>query len=532
MTQLASGDDRVSGRAAGGGEDGNLPRRGRARHIFPGMHVHFIAVAGTGMGALAGLFQAAGHRVTGSDTSFYPPMGPALRAWGVELFEGFSSTHLEPAPDLVVVGNVCRPDHVEARAAIDSGLAYTHLPGALAEHILVGCSPLVVAGTHGKTTTSSICAWLLEASEAGPGFLIGGIPGNFERSFQLPRQGLHPSRLPLARPTGGRKVPFVIEGDEYDTAFFEKTPKFWHYRPEVAVVTSVEHDHIDIYPDEASYHAAFAGFLGRLPATGLVVAYAGDPDVVRLVEAHASCDVAWYALDGDDTHGRSPHWMAARAEADHSGQAFDLFAGGMSAGRGALPLSGEHNLRNAVGALGAVVQGFGVGLDVALRGLTSFKGVARRQQLLGRPGGIAVYDDFAHHPTAVRETLRGLKRMAPRSRLWAIYEPRTATACRRLHQDAYLTAFDAADITVLAPLGRPAIPDGERLDLTELAAGLRARGLTVERPPDLDTIVSLVVEQARPGDAVALLSNGAFGGIHQQLVESLRNRYGDVEVSP
>ncbi len=481
------------------------------------MHVHLIAVAGTGMGALAGLFKAAGHDVSGSDTAFYPPMGPALERWGVRLLQGFDPQHLSPPPDLVVIGNVCRPDNPEARAAIDGGLAYTSMVGALRDHLLPGTSPLVVAGTHGKTTTSAMCAWLLEHAGRAPGFLVGGLPKNFAHSFQLPKKS-----LPLAADSGtARRTPFVIEGDEYDTAFFDKTPKFWHYQPEVAIVTSIEHDHIDIYADEAAYLAAFAGFVERV--SGLVIAHAGDRRVVEVVTAHARAPVAWYALDGDDCHGQAPHWLAAPVASDDSGQSFDLFAGGVAAGRAALPSSGEHNLRNALAALAATVQGFGVRLDVALGGLLRFQGVARRQDCIGEVGGIRVYDDFAHHPTAVRETLRGLRRRHRAGQLWAVYEPRTATACRALHQAAYLEAFDAADRVVLSPLGRDIAP-GEALDLDALAAGLDARGVPATRAPSIDAIIALIAAEARPGDTVALMSNGAFGGIHPRLLDALRRR--------
>jgi UDP-N-acetylmuramate: L-alanyl-gamma-D-glutamyl-meso-diaminopimelate ligase len=234
------------------------------------MHVHFVAIAGTGMGALAGLFKELGHRVTGSDVAFYPPMGPALREWGIELVEGFSPDHLEPRPDLVVIGNVCRPTNVEARAAIDGGHRTTTMAHALAELVLEGRAPLVVGGTHGKTTTSAMCAHVLSEAGLQPGFLIGGIPANFGVSFRLPggRTLVRGSKPSL------RRTPVVVEGDEYDTAFFEKTPKFWHYRPEVGIVTSIEHDHVDIYPDSAAYDAAFRGFIERIDPSGLCVASA------------------------------------------------------------------------------------------------------------------------------------------------------------------------------------------------------------------------------------------------------------------
>jgi len=429
------------------------------------MHVHFIAVAGTGMGALAGLFKAAGHDVSGSDTAFYPPMGPALERWGIRLMTGFDPAHLTPRPDLVVIGNVCRPWNPEAKAAREGGLRTTTMAHALAEHILEGTSPLVVAGTHGKTTTSALAAFLLHQAERDPGFLIGGIPKNFDTSFRLASHGARP-RLPVAGRDAGpgaqRRTPFVVEGDEYDTAFFEKTPKFWHYRPEVAILTSIEHDHIDIYPDAASYLAAFRGFVERIPEHGLIVAAAADPAVVELC-AGARAEVAWFALEGDDTHGRPPHWLAAPVAADASGQTFDLYAGGVFAGRVAMRIPGHHNVRNALAAIGAVCQGYGVPLAAATAALGRFEGVRRRQDLLFEARGVRVYDDFAHHPTAVDETLRALRARHAEGALWAVFEPRSATACRAIHQEAYARAFGAASRVVFAPLGRSDIPEPERL---------------------------------------------------------------------
>ncbi|MEZ4445669.1 MAG: Mur ligase family protein [Polyangiaceae bacterium] len=489
------------------------------------MRIHFIAVAGTGMGALAGLLKAAGHEVSGSDTAFYPPMGPALKRWGIQLYEGFGPQNLEPRPDLVVVGNVCRRDNPEVVAAQQAELPYTSMAGVLADQILAHTSPLVVAGTHGKTTTSSITAWLLEHAGKEPGFLIGGLPKNFEHSYQLPARGKGLRGLPMLHAAGdGRRTPFVVEGDEYDTAFFEKTPKFWHYRPEVAIVTSIEHDHVDIYPDEASYLAAFEGFIQRVPTSGLIVAHAADPEVVELVSRHARAPIAWYALEGDDTGDAPPHWLAAPAISDAGAQSFDLYVGGSLAGRAATSLTGTHNLRNATAAIAAVAQGFGVPVTTAMAGLAAFEGVARRQDLIGEPDGVRVYDDFAHHPTAVKETVAGLRRRHPEGTLWVVYEPRTATACRALHQAAYLEAFDAADQVVLSPLGRSNIPEEERLDLGALAAGLAERGVTTTQAPSLDAIVEQLARQARPGDTVALLSNGAFGGIHERVLASLERR--------
>ncbi|HTQ04262.1 MAG TPA: Mur ligase family protein [Polyangiaceae bacterium] len=481
------------------------------------MNIHVVAVAGTGMGALAGLLVELGHRVSGSDTAFDPPIGPELDAWGVRTLRGFDPAHLEPRPDLVVVGNVCRPNNPEARAAIDGGLDVTHIAGALARFALAGTSPLVVAGTHGKTTTTSLAAWLLDQTGFAPGFLIGGLPKGFARGFRAAKA---PRRLGAAeRPA--RRTPFVIEGDEYDTAFFEKTAKFLHYAPEVAILTSIEHDHVDIYPTLASYLDAFERFVALVPKSGLIVANAADENVVRVVEKHARAEVAWYALADEPTHGMPPHWLAAPAGSDARGQAFDLYAGGVACGRLALALPGRHNLKNAVAALGAVAQGFGARLADLGPALASFEGVRRRQDLIGTPREAFVYDDFAHHPTAVRETLAALRARHPGARLFAVFEPRSATACRRMHQAEYATAFDAADDVLLPPLGRANVAPGEALDLDELARALVERGRRAARFDSVDAIVSELARSVRPGDVVALLSNGAFGGIHAKLLKSL-----------
>lgn len=493
------------------------------------MRIFVVAVAGTGMGSLAGLLKELGHDVCGSDVAFHPPMGPALMEWGVRLFEGFDPRHLQTAfdgekPDFVVVGNVCRKDNPEAEAAVQLGIPRMHIADALSRFALPGTSPLVVSGTHGKTTTSSLCAHLLSRAGQEPGFLIGGIPQSLGKSFsKAGRRALFSSGTNV----GARKTPFVLEGDEYDTAFWEKTAKFLHYGAEVAIITSIEHDHIDIYPTPESYESAFESFVERLPPSGLLLAYAGDPAVVRIAK-QASCEVAYYAVEGDDTGGVAAHWSAAIAEEKPEGTSFDLFAGGMLVGRFVSPLCGVHNLRNVVAALAASAQGYGVPLRSLLVPLSEFQGVRRRQEVIGRPRDITVYDDFAHHPTAVAETLRGLRTRHPSGKLIAIFEPRSATACRRLHQKAYESAFDSASHVLLAPVGRPELPDDEKLSVDELACALTRRprrgevdGPRAQALPDVSAIVARAKALAAPGDTIAVLSNGAFGGIHAQLLFAL-----------
>lgn len=459
------------------------------------------------MGSLAGLLKAAGHRVTGSDKAFYPPMGPALARWGVETIEGHDPKNLEPAPDLVVVGNVCRPDHPEARAAIDRGLPYASFPATLAREVLSKRHPFVVAGTHGKTTTSTLLAYLLDRVGADPGMLLGGVPIDFETSFALGHEG----------------GPFVVEGDEYDSAFFEKTPKLWQYQARAAILTSIEHDHIDIYPDPASYRDAFVTWVRGMPSDGVLVAWAGSP-LVREVAREAPCRVVFYALSTDDVGDENPVWVAAPIASRGGMQPFDLFIGGSATRTVMSPLSGTHNVLNATAAIAIAAEAAGAPLDGLLGALRSFRGVRRRQELLGTASGVRVYDDFAHHPTAVKETLKGLRARHPEGTLYAVFEPRSATASRRLHQDEYAGAFSEADVTILAPVGRPEIPREQKLDVDAIVEAIRARGGDASAPPSHETIVAALAARAAPGDTIVLMSNGAFGGIHDRVLAALAVR--------
>lgn len=477
------------------------------------MRIHVVAVSGTGMGPLAGLLAAMGHEVSGSDVAFEPPIGPRLAEWGVRCVPGFDPGNLAHGPDLVVIGNLCRANNPEARHAIDNGLAYTHIGGALQRFVLPGTRPVVVAGTHGKTTTSALTAGLLDAAGLAPGYLIGGVPRGLERSFRAP-----PTTRSLLR---DHPPPFVIEGDEYDTAFFEKTAKFLHYSAEVVVLTSIEHDHIDIYPTLDAYLWPFRELVSRLPERGLVVANAADEQVVRIVREHAQVPVYWYALEGQDTFGVAPHWLLSPSAADASGQAFDLFLGGVAAGRWVTPLMGRHNLANVAAALAASVHGFGVEPTSLRTALAGLHGVARRQELLGTPGGVFVYDDFAHHPTAVRETLRALRTRHPAARLLAVFEPRSATASRNFHQDVYPESFAEADVVLLARVARD-VPPGERLDVARIVANLRGRGTDAQHFEGVDEIVAELAQRTSAGDVVAVLSNGTFGGIHSKLLAALQ----------
>ncbi|HTB75762.1 MAG TPA: Mur ligase family protein, partial [Polyangiaceae bacterium] len=402
----------------------------------------------------------------------------------------------------------------EAQAVEALGIPRTSMSGALRERFLAKRRPLVVAGTHGKTTTSAMCAWMLSRAGLEPGWFIGGLPKGLPASAAIGSTRIRP---------GQGRAPFVVEGDEYDAVYWHKQAKFFDYigigPDDVAIVTSIEHDHIDIYPDVASYEDAFRRFVRAVPPGGLVVCDARDPRVRDVVTSEARARIAWVALERDDTGDVTAGWMAApAAPLAGAAQAFDLFAGGVSCGRFTMAVPGHHNVRNALAAIAACAEGFGVSVTDLRAHLAAFEGVRRRQELLGEPRGVRVYDDFAHHPTAVDETLRALRGRHPGGALWVAFEPRSATACRALHQQAYARAFDAADHILLAPLGRSGLPAAEALDLERLARDLgdKARAM-----PSVEAIVERLAAGAAQGDTIALLSNGAFGGIHQKLLDAL-----------
>jgi UDP-N-acetylmuramate: L-alanyl-gamma-D-glutamyl-meso-diaminopimelate ligase len=454
------------------------------------------------MSALAALLVEAGHRVSGSDTAFDPPVGPYLEELGIQCLDGWQSSNLDVNPDLVIVGNVCRRDNPEAQEAMTRGVQTMSMASALAEHVLSHRKPLVVAGTHGKTTTSTLLAYLLRQVGTDAGFFIGGIPLNFERSSRLGAEG----------------APFVIEGDEYDSAFFEKEPKFWSYRPTAAILTSIEYDHVDIFPDAGAYADAFRKFVELLPGDGWLFAWAGDP-LVREVASAAPCTVRFYALDGDDCGDIEPMWLGMRAP----GGAMDLFGGGSLCGRANLPLFGRHNARNAVAALAMASEAAGAPLDRLIAALPDFRGTKRRQELVGITNDVHVYDDFAHHPTAVKETLAGFRERVG-GRLIAVFEPRSATASRRLHQDTYPDAFSSADMCILAPVGRNEIAADERLDTNAIAEAITNHGGQAQACASVEEAVDAAAAAAKPGDTIVVMSNGRFEDAPDRILLALMKR--------
>ncbi|MCP4606170.1 MAG: hypothetical protein GY847_37600 [Proteobacteria bacterium] len=466
--------------------------------LSPPATVHLIGICGTGMGALAGLLATRGFRVTGSDLHAYPPMSTALEDLGINVIEGYSASNLDHNPDLVVVGNVCRRDHPEAAAAVEKGLTFASMPNTLCELFLRGKRPLVAAGTHGKTTITSLTAFLLHATGQDPSFLAGGVSTDLGPGFRL-----------------GSGDCFVVEGDEYDSAYFEKVPKFISYAPSSAVITSVEHDHIDIYPSFDNYKAAFSQLAKLVKPPGILAVYAGDPTAVEIARL-SMAEVVLYGAEGDPLPS-SVDWKAVQVGRGR----FKLVVNEKDSGLFETGLSGQHNLRNIIASLILCHRSAGVSLDELAHALPGFKGVRRRQEIVGRPAGMTVYDDFAHHPTAVEETLKALAPLHPPGRLLAAFEPRSATACRRLHQSRYTEAFYAAGQVVIAPPGR-ALPEEELLDTRLLAKQLNERGVTTAIADSVDDVLGLIIEWIRPGDGVVLMSNGSFGGLAARLIEALQ----------
>ncbi len=464
--------------------------------------IHLLGICGTGMGALAGLLQARGFTVTGSDENVYPPMSDKLAQWGIHPFSPYAATNLDTArPDLVVVGNVIRAVNAEAVAVRERSLRQASFPetiGALMD--AEKKHGVVVAGTHGKTTTTSLLAQILVSAGRDPSLLVGGVPGNFGAGFRE-----------------GRGSHFVIEGDEYDTAYFDKGPKFLHYRPRTVVFTGAEFDHADIYRDLPHYESAFRKLFALIPADGfaaICTTYANT----YAIAADATCRRETYSAT------QPADWQAADLLLGPQGAAFTATFRGTTWVTAKLPAAGRHNVENALGAI-AAARALGLSPAEVAAGLSSFAGVKRRQELRGEASGIAVIDDFAHHPTAVRETIAALKAAYPRRRLWAVFEPRSNTAMRKIHQAEYGHAFADADVAVIvAPSAIAKVPEAERGDAAQLAKDIARSGVECHLAPTPDAAVALIAALARQGDVVAGMSNGGFDGFHEKLLNTLRSR--------
>ncbi len=460
--------------------------------------IHLIGVAGTGMGSFAGMLKASGYEVTGSDENVYPPMSTQLKRWGIEVLQGYRPEHLDRArPDLVVVGNVVRQVNPEAAAMRDRGLAHVSFPQALGELFIAPRHGVVVVGTHGKTTTSALMGFLLHHAGRDPAVLVGGVTRDFDSNFRL-----------------GAGPHFVVEGDEYDTAYFDKGPKFLHYRPRTAIFTSCELDHADIYRDEAHYESAFERFVDLLPPDGFLAACAGYESVVRIA-GRARCEVETYSVE------RPARWEARGLALRADGAHFDLVRRGEVLGRVRLAVGGAHNAENALGVAAAATR-LGLSFPEIAAGLEAFRGVKRRQEVRGTAGGVTVIDDFAHHPTAVEKTLRAVRGGYPTGRILACFEPRSNTSRRSLHQQAYVSAWPGASrVYILRPAPTDRVPESERLDVDRLAGDVSATGVPARACATVEEMVDAVARDAAPGDVVVAMSNGAFGGIWTKLLAAL-----------
>jgi UDP-N-acetylmuramate: L-alanyl-gamma-D-glutamyl-meso-diaminopimelate ligase len=476
--------------------------------------VHLIGIGGTGMGAVAGLLIEAGHEVRGSDAAIYPPMSEQLAALGVPVMQPYAPENLAWEPDLVVVGNVHGKDHVEVRAAQEAGLTLTSFPAVLGEQLLDGKHPVVVCGTHGKTTTTSLVAHILMEAGRDPSLFVGGVPVALGQGYRL-----------------GKGDDFVIEGDEYDTAFFDKGPKFAHYRAKTAILTSVELDHVDIFPSFDAVRDTFKKLVTAIPADGLLVVCAESQDALQVAK-HAVCKVERYLVveetapkQGQEAEADSVpnvQWWAEHLEIGKSGRvAFDVYHKGERFERFETLLVGRHNVLNCVAAI-AVAHARGVSVKDIQRGVSSFAGVRRRQELRGIAGGVTVLDDYAHHPTAVRETLKALRKRFPKRRLIAVYEPRSATSRRKTFQQEFADAFAHADEVIVGRLyDASKIPAEDRFDPERLALDLHRSGTKASYTPDVENIVKQLAESAAPGDVVCVLSSGSFEGLHDRLLDAI-----------
>jgi UDP-N-acetylmuramate: L-alanyl-gamma-D-glutamyl-meso-diaminopimelate ligase len=450
------------------------------------MRIHILGICGTFMGGIAALAKAAGHHVSGSDANVYPPMSTQLEALGIQLQQGYHAEHLEPAPDQVVVGNALSRGNPAIEAMLDRGLPYCSGPQWLAENILRGRHVLAVAGTHGKTTTTSMLAWILDTAGRRPGFLIGGVAQDFGVSARL----------------GASDAPFVVEADEYDTAFFDKGSKFLHYRPRTAILNNLEYDHADIFPDLASIEAQFHYLVRTVPGNGLLVVNKTDTNLARVLEKGCWTPVQSFALSAGD-------WTVTGLSPDGSG--FTVLNQDQPVGRVQWNLTGTHNVMNALAAI-AAGHHVGVAPDFAADALSRFKGVKRRLEVRAQVDGVTVYDDFAHHPTAIATTLEGLRRRVKQARIIAVLEPRSNTMKAGVHRDTLAGALENAD--------RVFVYQAANIKW-DVAGALRPLGARASVSSDIEQLVERVSGELQRGDQVVIMSNGGFGGFHDKLIARL-----------
>ena len=460
--------------------------------------IHLIGICGTGMGTLAAMLQEAGYQVQGSDENIYPPMSTFLTSRGISIKDGYRAENLEPSPDLVVVGNVIRRDNPEAVATLESGFSYCSMPQALQRFFLNSSQSVVAAGTHGKTTTAALLVWLLAVAGMDPGCLVGGLLANFQQSYRL-----------------GKGPYFVVEGDEYDTAFFDKGPKFLHYQPKICVLTSVEFDHADIFPDLAAVESVFSQLVQSIPQDGLLITNSDDPGASRLSH-RAHCRLVSYGFQ------EPAHFKVETAEYGIAATRFSVSGPQGFKANFNSPLAGAHNLSNTM-AMVALAYELGLGKGTIQQTLNTFSGVRRRQEVRGEPGGVTVIDDYAHHPTAVQATLEALRPFYGGRRLWAIFEPRTNSSKRRVFQERYAKAFDAADLVLIKePQGLDRLAPEERLSAQQLVEDISARGIEAHYFTHIDGMLPFILPRVETGDVLLVMSTGSFDNLIERLLEELR----------
>ena len=460
-------------------------------------HIHLIGICGTAMASLAGMLKQRGFRVTGSDAAAYPPMSTFLESLNIPLAQPFAESNLKPHPDLVVVGNAISRGNAELEHVLDERIPFCSLPQILHDEFLVGKEVLVVAGTHGKTTTTSMLAWIFETAGLRPSFLIGGIAENFGSSF-----GLGDGRY------------FILEGDEYDSAFFDKGPKFLHYFPDAVILTSVEFDHADIYKDLDAVETAFKRLVNLIPRRGRIIAFDTGESIERCLQ-RAFCPVERYGS------ANRAAWQIANLKFGAERTSWSVLCEGKAWAEFEFPLAGEYNVWNATAAA-ALAADYGVPREVIGDALRSFQSVKRRLEVKGQVNGITIIDDFAHHPTAIEQTLQALRSRYPTSRLWAVLEPRSNTMRRNVLQEALARSLSLADEVIVANIFKSeAIPEAERLDLNRVIEEIQKRGRRARILADADAIVTEIAPELRSGDVVAILSNGGFGGIYEKLPKRL-----------
>ena len=459
--------------------------------------IYLVAICGTGMTALAGMLKEQGYEVRGSDQNVYPPMSTFLEKMDIPVFDGYDESHLSPPPDLVVIGNSMSRGNPEVEAVLENKLPYISLPMALSEFFICGHYSCVVSGTHGKTTTSSLLAWMLESAGKDPSFFIGGIPENFGKGSKL-----------------GQGEVFVSEGDEYDSAFFDKGSKFLHYRPDLVILNNVEFDHADIFRDLEDVEVAFSRLINLIPRNGYLLSCWDDP-VVKKLSSKTFSNLITFGLSED------ADWRAVNISPEENGTSFDVLFKKEKFGNFTTPLFGLHMVRNCLGVT-AVCNILGLQAEEIRDGLASFKNVRRRLQYHGEARGIKVFDDFAHHPTEIKATLEALRSRFPRRRLWAVFEPRTATSKRNIFQSRFVEALAVADKVILTPLYVPEkVPEGERLSVEKICQLLENQNTPSRVLPADEGMMSFLKENLRANDVVLFMSNGDFNQIPANLIKQI-----------